>query len=72
MPPRGSLSQNVVNGILAWRLGVLYKRVAKTNLFNFIRLDAVLANVFNVVLRLNELIDCHTLILGHGSLRKIL
>lgn len=41
----------------------MYEGLPKTNFFDFIRFDTVLANVLNAILRLNELIDCHSPIL---------
>ena len=65
------LSQSVENGILARRLGALYKSLPKTHLFDFVWLDVVVANVFNAVPRPDELIDCHALILPNESLSQM-
>jgi hypothetical protein len=63
MTSSGRLSQNVINRIFTGSFGALYKCSTKTYLFDFIRFDAVLTNVFDTIQRPYELIDCHSPIL---------
>ena len=58
------LSQNVVNRVLARRLGTLDKGSPKTNFFDFTWFDAVIGNVLNSIFRPDEPIDCPSAILG--------
>ena len=64
MMPRRGLSENVINRILSGCLRALYKSLAKTDFFDFIWFDAMLAYVFNSILRPDELVDRHSPILG--------
>ena len=58
------LSQNIVNRVFAGSLGTLDEGLPKANFFNLIWFDAVLTDVLNAILRLYELTDGHSAILG--------
>lgn len=64
MTASGCLPQNIVDGILARRFGALYQSISKTNVLKLIRFNTVPTYVFNSILRPNELVDRHWLILG--------
>ena len=67
MTTRCRLPQNVVNRILTERLRSLHKRLAKTNVLDFFRFDAVFTNVLDTISRPHELIDSHSAILGERT-----
>jgi hypothetical protein len=48
---------------------MLYEGLAKTNFFDLVWFDTVLADVFETISRPYELIDCHALILGKPQAR---
>jgi len=64
MTPTIRLSENVVNRILAECFRTLNESPAKADFLEFSRCNAVLSDMFNPILRPDELVDRHPLILG--------